>query len=290
MSTAESDTPQHDSDSEIWSAITAFETILEAIPDDRSSLETLSHAYDHIGDQTKTLEYLVRLGQVIVRDGDSESAGYISEKLRHFSSTDADVLAVCEQLDALQATIPVVDDAPAVADTPAEVSSGASAATSTPGFRVADELSFAWKLFEAGELTQEEYAGVAQDITEMSADDHLSTISVLHTLEQRAFSGLDRLMGFVSRDTRTPIISLLSFDLQALVTSLLPIEFMIRRGALVYGLLADEALVVVMNPDDSGVRLAVDACIGKKCHFFMALPSEFDVAISSIKNSAPRDS
>jgi hypothetical protein len=290
MSTAESDTPQHDSESEIWSAISAFETILEAIPDDRSSLETLSHAYDHIGDQTKTLEYLLRLGQVIVRDGDSESAGYISEKLKHFGSADADLLAVCEQLDALQATVPVVEDSTAVTDTHAGISSRDAAATSTPGFRVADELSFAWKLFKAGELTQEEYAGVAQDLTEMSADDHLSTISVLHTLEQRAFNGLDRLMGFVSRDTRTPIISLLSFELQGPATSLLPVDFMIRRGVIVYGLLADDALVVVMNPDDSGVRLDIESRIGKQCHFFMALPSEFDVAISSIKDSAPSES
>lgn len=286
MATTESDTSEHDAESEIWSAISAFEKILEAIPDDRSSLETLSHAYGHIGDQTKTLEYLLRLGHVIVRDRDAESSGYISEKLKSFGSTDERVLAVCEQLDILQETVPIDESLLAASETPSGASSHEPAPAASPGFRVADELSFAWKLFEAGELTQEEYASVAQDLTEMSADDHLSTISVLHTLEARAFNGLDRLMEFVSRDTRTPIVSLLSFDLQPAATNLLPMEFIIRRGALVYGLLADDALVVLMNADDPGLRREIESYLGKTCHFFMTLPSEFDLAIASTREKA----
>ncbi len=279
MATANDEAPQHDAESEVWSAIAAFETILEAMPDDRASLETLSHAYEHIGDQAKTLEYLLRLGDVIVRDGDAEAASHIAEKLKAFGSDDERLISVVERLERLGS------EAQSPAGTE-EVSTGGGAGAPSHAFRVADELSFAWRLFEAGELTQEEYASVAQDLSEMSADDHLSTASVLHTLEARAFSGMERLMGYVARDAQTPIVSLLSFDIQKETHSLLPTEFIIRRGAVVFDLIADDALVVVMNPYDEALREQVQARVGKPCHFFISLPAEFDAAVARIAESA----
>lgn len=145
--------PKHDPESEAWSAISAFETILEAFPDDRSSLETLSHAYEHIGDQTKTLEYLRRLAEVVLRDA------------------------------------------------------------------------------------------------------------------------------------AVPIVALSSFEIPAELYEVLPLEFMIRRGVIVYDYVGEEALVVVMNPYDTALRQQVEARLGRKCHFFISLPSEFDAAVERIKES-----
>ena len=44
-----------DLEAEIWNAINAFEQMLEAMPNDRVSLEALSHAYEQIGDHTSQL-------------------------------------------------------------------------------------------------------------------------------------------------------------------------------------------------------------------------------------------
>jgi len=273
--------PEVDLESEIWSAIAAFEKILEAIPDDRSSLETLSHAYEHIGDQARTLAYLLRLGDVIVRDGDAEAAAYISEKLKGFGALDEEALGVCRRLDGLASSA----QPPGAATGP--VVTPSAAAPSAPGFRVADELAFAWRLFESGELTQEEYASVAQDLSDMSAEDHLSTISVLHTLTARAFSGLERLMVSVSLAAKTPIISLQSFDIPAEACRLLPVEFMIRRGVIIFGLIGNEALVAVMNPYDQTLREQVETQTRRPCHFFLALPAEFDAAIAKTGEPPP---
>jgi hypothetical protein len=268
-------TVQRDPDVEIWSAIEAFEKILEVMPGDRSTLETLSHAYEHIGDQAKTLEYLLRLGDAIVADGDVEAAGYILQKIEGFENVGPDVQDACGRLRGLlQREEETAGRAPV---------GGVRAGVLSDGFRVADELSFAWKLLEAGELTQEEYAGVAQDLSEMSANEHLATVSVLHTLHTRAFSGMERLMGFVSRDSKTPIILLQSFDIASGAVHKLPLEFMIRRGAIVFDTLGDDALVTVMNPYDTELREQVRERVGQKCHFFMAQPEDFDAVISRAK-------
>jgi len=277
-STAESET-------DVWNAIAAFEKILEAIPDDRSSLETLSHAYEHIGDRARALEYLLRLGEIVARERDSEAAAHLVEKLTGYGTSDPQVAAVVERLIPLAAqaqkerTAAATDAAAREAAEP----SGIQARRDVPvRFRVADELSFAWKLFEAGEISQEDYASVAHDLAELSIDGHLSTVSVLHVLEGRAFAGMERVMGYVSRESKTPIVSLQAFELQAEAAKLLAPEFIIRRGALVFGMIKDEVMVVVMNPFDRSLRADIEKATGRKCHYFMVLPREFDAAVAAL--------
>ncbi|MEI6217777.1 MAG: hypothetical protein WCP86_02660, partial [bacterium] len=54
-----------DQESEVWSAIAAFEQILEAIPNDRTSLAPLAHAYEQIGDLARAKDYTVRLADIV---------------------------------------------------------------------------------------------------------------------------------------------------------------------------------------------------------------------------------
>ena len=61
----------------IWDAISAFEQILEAMPDDRASLEALAHAYEQIGDHARAKDYTIRLGGVLVSESDAEAAAIV---------------------------------------------------------------------------------------------------------------------------------------------------------------------------------------------------------------------
>ncbi len=274
-----------ESETEVWNAIAAFEKILEAMPDDRSSLETLSHAYEHIGDRARALEYLLRLGAIVARERDIEAAAHLVEKLAGYGAANAQVLAVVDVLRPLAAQAKAVrSEAETKSTAMAEPEhSGVKPPSHVPvKFRVADELSFAWKLFEAGEISQEDYASVAHDLAELSVDGHLSTVSVLHVLEGRAFAGMERVMGYVSRESKTPLVSLQAFELQAEAAKMLSPEFVIRRGAIVFGMIKDDAMVVVMNPFDRSLRADIEKATGRKCHFFMALPKEFDTAVAAL--------
>lgn len=272
-----------ESETEVWNAIAAFEKILEAMPDDRSSLETLSHAYEHIGDRVRALEYLLRLGNIVARERDTEAAAHLAGKLTGYGSSDPQVTAVMELLTPLAAQAAKVTAAADAAATEIPAPSGIQTRRDVPvRFKVADELSFAWRLFEAGEISQEDYASVAHDLAELSIDGHLSTVSVLHVLEGKAFAGMERVMGYVSRESKTPIVSLQAFELQAEPAKLLAPEFIIRRGALVFGMIKDEAMVVVMNPFDRSLRTDVAKATGRKCHYFMVLPAEFDAAVAAL--------
>lgn len=268
-------------DSEVWQAISAFEKILEVMPNDRSSLETLSHAYEHVGDRARALDYLLRLAEVVVAEKDAETAPHITERLAEYSEADEQVRDLLSQLQLLQAGEQQQTDSAAA--TSAETQARPMA-TPRP-FRVTDELGFAWKLLEAGEISQDDYAALAQDLAELSTDPDKTTVSVLHVLETKAFSGMERVMGYVSRDTKTPLVSVQAYDVAPEMAEWLPIDFMIRHGVVVFGKILDELLVAIMNPYNMRLREDIAVRTGRACHFFMTPPGEFDTLITLLKAS-----
>lgn len=282
-----------ESESEVWQAISAFEQILEVMPDDRSSLETLSHAYEHVGDRVKALDYLIKLANVVIAEADTETAALLLERLQEYTDAGEEVQNAIQRLQKLQSETTIAENAAThegggtqSADTEGVSSAPKKSQEDLSSFRVTDELAFAWKLFEAGEISQEDYSVVAQDLAELSIDPHLATISVLHVLETKAFAGIERVMGYASRDTKTPLVSLQAYDVPEETFLLLPPVFTIRRGAVVFGRLLDELLVAVMNPYDQALRNDVEQQTGHTCHFFMTIPSEFDALITLFSTDA----
>jgi tetratricopeptide (TPR) repeat protein len=274
-----------DIEAEIWNAISAFEQILEAMPNDKASLEALSHAYEQIGDHTKAKEYFIRLGNVLVDEGEVFAAGEIEAKIKEYAGDDSDAAALIKRISAMVADKNLDQGAASSAARPAEKGGGKKTVEKVrTTFNIAEELAFAWNLMEAKELTQEEYSNVVQDLTEMSAGDSVATISVLHVLEARTFKNLDRIIGFLTRECGTPFVSVACFDIMPAVIAILPREFMVRRGAMIFELIGKNALAVVMNPYDKQLRKDVESVSGQPCHFYMTLPSEFDQAVQKIND------
>ena len=96
---------------------------------------------------------------------------------------------------------------------------------------------------------------------------------------------MERGLGYASRDTKTPLVSLQAYDVAPDLAGLLPIDFMIRHGVVVFGALLDELLVAVMNPYNQPLREDVAAQTGRSCHFFMTPPNEFDTLITLLKSA-----
>lgn len=274
---AEENAPTMGSESEVRRAISAFEQILAVMPTDRTSLEAVAHAYEEIGATEESIAYWVRLGEVLLDEGDTQAVEQALEHLKPYAKSNPEV----ESLFARMVTH--------VYDRNARVGSGAGdgdVGRPRGAGSVDAELSFAWDIKEAGELSEEEYASIAEDLTELSATDAAATVSVMHVLEARGFKNLERIVQLVSKECRMPFINLSFFDIKPEVHSLLPMEFCVQRGVLPFGTLGDEVQVVVMNPYHKRLHQEVDQRIGKRCHFFLALPSDFDAALTRISGAA----
>ncbi|MBN2301512.1 MAG: hypothetical protein JXN60_03245 [Lentisphaerae bacterium] len=277
---------------EVWSAISAFEQILEAMPEDQASLEALSHAYEQIGDHVKAKEYLIRLGNVFLAEDNHVAAQELTERLQKFATDDQEAKKLLDRIrqesldqSSSQSVEKESNGKPGKDEkTPSKKVEASRTTNVRSTFNMADELSFAWNLMEANELNQEEYASVVQDLTELSAGEISVPVSVLHVLEHRSFPGLERIIGRVAKQCGTPIISIASFEMLEECAKALPIDFIIQRGALVFDMICNHALVVVMNPYDAQLRKDVETATGRSCHFYMTVPQEFDRGVEKIKN------
>jgi tetratricopeptide (TPR) repeat protein len=273
-----------DLEAEVWTAIAAFEQILEAMPTDRASLDALSNAYEQIGDHTRAKDYLLRFASILLEEGDVRTASELVEKLSRYEDQDPRIKEIVSQIKGVQSAEATAKESPAMdtsATRPTKIKTRGSVNSS---FSMQEEMSFAWTLSEAQQITQEEYAGIVQDLTDLSANAANSTVSVLHVLENRAFKNLERIISFAARQCSAPIISVASFDIKPEPVAVLPLDFMLRRGALVFELLGKDALVVIMNPYDKQLRKDVEALACRRCHFFMTLASEFDRALGKARD------
>lgn len=287
---AQEQKPATGGEDDVWGAITAFEQILEAMPNDTASLSVLAHAYAQIGDHARAVEYLLRLGQVFLDEQDGEAAQGMLDKLKPHES-DSRVQHLIGRIESLASAappVPVSAELAAPEADPVAAPAGASdiEVKNLSQFKISEELSMAWNLMESGELTQDEYASVVQDLSDMStAENDSATVSVLHVLESRGFKTLDRIVGTLARDCATPFVTLSAFEFRFEVMRLLPAEFCGRRGALVFEALGKDLLVAVLNPYDTQIRLDVEHLMRRRCHFFLALASDFDRVMSRYREA-----
>ena len=280
MSDARKGDDRKELEAEVWVAISAFEQILEAIPNDRASLEALSHAYGQIGDHVREKEYVIRLGNLLVDEGDRETSELLLDKLQPYLQEDPRAHVLVDRIHELLqgknlAALGSIAAAPARGPFETKLSRG--------GFSMSDELSCAWNLLQANQLSQDEYASVVHDLSEMSAQDAAMTVSVLHALEFRTSKNLEKIMAFIAKDCETPIVNLASFAFPIEAMTLLPLDFMVRRGVVTFDFIGHDALIVIMNPYNRQLRAEVEANTNRKCHFFISLPSDFDQSIGRIR-------
>jgi hypothetical protein len=230
---------------------------------------------------TRAVELMLRLGDALIAESDGPAATALVDKLRGLAPEDervrdlvARVAKLAEKKAAPAAEVEHIEGVPSY---PPEALNR--------GFNMADELAFAWALLEANEMSQEDYASVVQDLTEMSAGNVPATVSLLHVLESRQFKSIGRIMAYAAQRYRAPVISLDSFEFTEEVCKVLPLPWIVQRGAVVFDILDRDVLAVLMNPSNKQTRTDVELMTGRKVHFYMSLPSEFDSAVKRMKDA-----
>ncbi len=265
---------------DVWSSISSNEEVLERVPNDHKALHSLSIAYGQIGDHTKAKEYIVRLADVVLLEQNGAVAAEILSELKSYVEDDPTLNDILLQMDILGQT--AGDQVSSLSREKQKSSLELKAESAT--FNLASEMTFAWKLVESGDLSQAEYAGVINDLTEMSAQADGLTISLLHVLESRNIGDIEKYMSGLSDKCGTPIISLDNFEVTLDAVQALAINFVIARGAMVFDYVGSEALVVILNPHDPDIRSEVTELLGDKiCHFFVTPPAQFDRRVEKMR-------
>ena len=284
---------KNNSEEEVWNAILACEQILEAMPNDRHSLSTLSNAYEQVGDIVRSKEYMMRLAEVVIDENDQSTATDVRTRLLNF----ADDPKAQELMTALDALVPIDVVTLAQESTPptatiepvaVDPSARPPVAAKTRGSgghdpNLTEEIALAWTLQQAQVLSDDEYSNVVDDLTRLSSGDALVTVSVFHVLQDRQSGSLEKALNTAASNSGCPIIALSNFQITQNVALLLPMDFMISRGVVPYEVMGKHVLVALLNPHDKKLRIDVEAAIGRPCFFYLVAPAEFDKALGRIE-------
>ncbi len=298
-----------DNESDVFGTIMAFEQVLEVMPDDRGALESVAQAYDELGDQAQAKHYIMRLVRVLIDQGDLHEADSYIDKLRMYAGDDPEVVSLIEEFEngtvgaspvaasdapdaGSEAQPPAVDDSEAAASAPVIDESPPPSAPAPSRLRrrrirmslnVADEMAFAWNLLQAERLTQDEYANVVQDLTDLAGGNEAGTVSVLHILQDRGFKGFEKMLAAVARETAVPVIDLRRFDIQLEAFKALPFRFIMHRGVLPFQRIGPDVLVACLNPYDESLRQDTESLAECRCHWYLTMPSSFDATVQAMK-------
>ena len=277
---------------QVLEAVSYFEQMLQTMPEDRVSLEVLSQAYEQAGDLEKACDLLVRLARVIERDADADAATALQQRLQAYAGTakaDAAAALLTRFLASVQATAPLVPEKKDVdASAPPTIATDALQLINGPAERraiVTQELDFAWLLHEQGLLTEDQYASVVSDITDLSASAVPQPVSVLHLYQDRQIPNIDRVLAFAAEKSGAPLFPLTSFEPQAAAYGLLPLDYLVIKGVVPFELMGNDMLVGSLNPLNQKLREEMEKLTGRRCHFYLVLPSDFDATLDKIRKA-----
>jgi len=272
---AKEEATQATGESELWGAIAAFERILEVMPTDRLALETLADAYERLGDITRASSYLARLVDIVVTENDLHGASTLLAKFNSLGIAAQHP----EATQSLESMLAVEQGAKMSAE------KGVAAAL-RKGPDITREVSLAWDLMQAGELSSDDYSAVVHDLSESSSKRIDVPVSVLHALHDRGYKGYDKIVAYLSRSSGLPVIPITGFEVLPAAYSLLPTEIMTQRGAICFETMGQDALVAVLNPFDKDLQEDVRRSMGlRRCHFYLVSSSDYDAVLANIRKA-----
>ena len=282
-----------ETDAKMIEAIAFFEQMLQTMPEDRTSLEFLSVAYEQTGQADKHRECLIRLADCLLHERDYDNAQSIAMRLSEFADYAPARAAVQRVTEGVQKQILKENQPPVRGGGQTNEPSGAPAggAYQDAGLEIqalsraasAAEMELVWYWKERNFLPKELCMDILHILTDSQVmTDHPSLISALALLDEQHPELTERLMEEMQRASEVPPIPLELFDVQAAAAKALSPMFIQVRGALPFALLGGEVLVAVLNPLSKSLQDEVIARAGKPCHFFFAHPRVWQEAAKKV--------
>ncbi len=267
-------------DQNLADSIAMLEQILEVMPNDSDALKALYSAYNKVGESAKAVEYLNRIIDVYVNNDEKSLLPFIRDQLAlHETEYPSEVAAQKARLRMVADSEPVSGNAAE----PERRSTQDFSSSRKKEVDISEELALAWRLYEENQLSQEEYSSVLHDLTEVSSKELDVPVSVLHVLNDRGFTQMNRIMNYLSSRSGVPGIILSCYEISEEVAQALPLEFAAHDGALPFAFLGTDLLVAVLNPFNNALVEKMESASGHRCHTYLVEPEDYDLALARLR-------
>lgn len=268
-------------DRNLADSIAMLEQILEVMPHDADALKALYSAHRKMGEDKNAFEYLNRIIDLHIGGNETGLLPFIRNELNYFEAKHPSEVA------AHTARLRMTGDGAVASarsgDAVGGSSSGDRKAPRKNEVDISEELALAWRLYEDGQLSQEEYSTVLHDLTEVSSKEVNVPVSVLHVLSDRAFNQMNRIMNYLSSRSGAPTISLSNFEISEEVANSLPLDAAAHDGALPFAFLGNNLLVAVLNPFNNVLVDKIESDSGHRCHTYLVTSEDYDIALGKLR-------
>lgn len=255
----------------VMHSISMLKQILEVIPHDIEAMEAIYRAYRNIGDDDNAFAYLKRLVDMSIEDRDTGAFGFIRDELKDYADKQPGIVSFLQERMDVYESLEEGELLEEEVDLPNEQDLG-------------DEFGLVWRLYEEGQLDQEEYLSVLHDLMDISGRDMDVPGSMLHVLNDRGFVQMKRIMNYLSDRSGVPCISLSNFKVSEDVIGILPYKYRAHKGALPFGRLGKDLMVAVLNPFNHRLEEEIETVSGQRCHTFLVEPSDYDLALDRMRS------
>lgn len=258
-----------------------LEQILEVMPDDLFTLRALYETSLKLENPEKAFETLSRLDDQARAAQNGDMIDFIINQYKSIAEDSTELQGRISRLEEMKNVISLMAgegllSAP-VAEKPKVGGCGNG--------RLEAEMALAWDLFQDEQLSQEEYSNVLHDLTELSSRSVGVPVTVLHILQDRQFSRMERLMTHLCQKKEIPIMVLSQFEENEEIAQQLPLEFISRNGAIPFAQVGGDLLLGVLNPMDKNLLEEAQRLSGKRCHPYLVAPEEYDLHLGKVKLS-----
>jgi len=271
------------SEQKISEAIEFFETMLESMPGDRTSLECLVVAYEQIGAQDKRRECLIELANTLIKEQAFADARGIIEELKQFPDDDTARATIQLVRDAIEQADPGdvgINASSTHFDNTLELSSDGSFNFFDPAIEIhscsratlSAEMDLVWAIRDKEILPREICEKLIQTLTEFPLNERPQLISALALLDDQHPEWSDKVIEELIKISHVPAVPLEYYDWRNVMFTGLSSQYIIIRGVIPFANMANEYLVAILNPLDKALQQDVSKRLGSKCHFFLAHP------------------
>ena len=255
----------------VMHSISMLKQILEVMPHDIEAMEVIYRAYRNIGDDDNAFAYLKRLVDVSIEDRDTGAFGFIRHELKDYADKKPGIVSFLQERMDVYESLDEGELLEEEVDLPNEQD-------------LSDEFALVWRLYEEGQLDQEEYLSVLHDLMDISGRDMDVPASMLHVLNDSGFAHINRIINYLSARSGVPCISLSNFEVSEDVIGILPYKYRAHKGALPFGRLGKDLMVAVLNPFNHRLEDEIETVSGQRCHTFLVEPSDYDLALNRIRS------
>ena len=266
-------------DKKLAEGIAYFEQMLQAMPEDRTTLEFLSVAYAQAGNKEKCRDSLVTLAKVLVKEGDLESASRIAERLDEFDDDLAKMTAL--KVRAAAAPAPVLTP-----ETPTAETMAADSTVLAIREGKAAESALVTHLLSRRSIDEKTADSIMQHLEGLPESSIPFLVSALAFLEKEDSALAETCASHLADSTGCPPVPLASFEIGESLRKAIPEPLMRVRGAIPFGELGDVLLVAVPNPLDDKLRRQVEEAAGRHCRFFLSPPGSEDPVLERLFSAA----